>query len=141
MSGPGRRWAGAEWQNKSLIVGSRRPAFIQVHFMHNSLFSLADDVGLLPVIGLPSDCLHWILLGLFGYHFVRAIIYLLLVSKTIVTPAYLTEHGNRKALVNQSTSSHDILRRLARRLSRITEPADESCLTTREKFAHHSLKV
>ena len=106
------------------------------HFMHNSLFSLADDVGLLPVVGLPRDFLHWILLGLFGYHIVKAIIYLL--SKTIVADAYLTEHGNRKALVNQSTSSN-ILRRLARRLSRIT--ADESCLTISEKFARHFLKV
>jgi hypothetical protein len=107
-----------------------------LHFMHNSLFEMADDVGLLPVIGLPRDFLHWILLGLFGYHIVKAIIYLL--SMTIVAPAYLTEHGNRKAPVNQSTSSH-ILRRLARRLSRIT--ADESCLTISEKFAQHFLKV
>jgi hypothetical protein len=106
-----------------------------LHFMHNSLFEMADDVGLLPVIGLPRDFLHWILLGLFGYHIVKAIIYLL--SMTIVAPAYLTEHGNRKAPVNQSTSSH-ILRRLARRLSRIT--ADESCLTISEKFAQHFLK-
>ncbi len=72
--------------------------------MHNSLFEMADDVGLLPVIGLPSDFLHWILLGLFGYHSIKAIIYLL--SKIIAAPAYLTEHGNRKAPVNQSTGSH-----------------------------------
>ena len=32
-----------------------------------------------------------------------------LLSKTIVADAYLTEHGNRNALVSQSTSS-DILR-------------------------------
>ena len=85
------------------------------------------------------DFLHWIRFLLFGYHIVRAIIYLL--SKTIVeglAAAYLTEHGNRKAPVNQSTSSN-ILRRLARRLSRIT--ADESCLTISEKFARHFLKV
>ena len=107
-----------------------------LHFMHNSLFSLADDVGLHPVIGLPRDFLHWILLGLFGYRIVRAIIFLL--SQTIVAPAFLTEHGNRKAPVHQSTTSH-ILRRLARRLSRIT--ADESCLTISEKFAQHFLKV
>ena len=107
-----------------------------LHFMHNSLFSLADDVGLLPVIGLPRDFLHWILLGLFGYHIVRAIICLL--SKTIVAPAYLTQHGNRKAPIFQATSSN-ILRPLARRLSRIT--ADESCLTISEKFAQHFLKV
>ena len=97
---------------------------------------MADDVGLLPVIGLPRDFLHWVLLGLFGYHIVRAIIYLL--STIVVAPAYLTEHGNRKAPVSQSTSSH-ILRRLARCLSCIT--ADESCLTISEKFSHHFLKV
>ena len=32
-----------------------------LHFIHNSLFSLADDIGLLPVIGLSRDFLHWIL--------------------------------------------------------------------------------
>jgi hypothetical protein len=107
-----------------------------IHFMQNSLFDMADDVGLHPVIGLPRDFLHWIILGLFGYHIVKAIIHLL--SKTIVAPAYLTEHGRRKAPVNQSTIAH-VLRRMARRLSRIT--GNESCLTISEKFAQHFLKV
>jgi hypothetical protein len=35
-----------------------------IHFMHNGLFDMADEVGLLPVIGLPRDFLHWIVLGL-----------------------------------------------------------------------------
>ncbi len=65
-------------------------------FMHNSLFDMADDVGLLPVIGLPRDFLHWIVLGLFGYHILKAILYLL--SKTISAPAYSTEYRNRKPL-------------------------------------------
>ncbi len=54
--------------------------------MHNSLFYIADDVGLLPVIGLPRNFLHWIVLGLFGYHIVKAILHLLF--KTILADAY-----------------------------------------------------
>ncbi len=46
-----------------------------LHFMHNSLFEMADDVGLLPVIGLPRYFLQWILSGLFGYHIVKAMIF------------------------------------------------------------------
>ena len=107
-----------------------------IHFMHNSLFDIADDVGLLPVIGLPRDFLHWIVLGLFGYHIVKAILHLLF--KTILADAYLSEHCGRKAPVTQSTMAH-VLRRLARRLSRIT--SDESCLTISEKFSQHFLKV
>ena len=107
-----------------------------IHFMHNSLFDMADDVGLLPVIGLPRDFLHWIILGLFGYHIVKAILYLL--SKTISAAIYVTEHGSRKAPIKQSTMAH-VLRRLARRLSRIT--SDESCITISDKFAQHFLKV
>ncbi len=42
-----------------------------LHFMHNSLFSLADDVGLLPVIGLPRDFLHCTRLGSKAYSAVR----------------------------------------------------------------------
>jgi hypothetical protein len=105
--------------------------------MHNSLFDMADDVGLLPVIGLPRDFLHWIVLRLFGYHIVKAILYLLF--KTILADAYLIEHGGRKAPVTQSTMAH-VLRRLARRLSSIT--SDESCLTISEKIRNTSfLKV
>ena len=89
--------------------------------MHNSLFDMADDVGLLPVIGLPRDFLHWIILGLFGYHIVKAILYLL--SKTISAAIYVTEHGSRKAPIKQSTMAH-VLRRFARRLSCITSDAD-----------------
>ncbi len=50
--------------------------------MHNSLFDMADGVGLHPVIGLPRDFLHLIVLGLFGYLIVKAIFYLL--SQTVV---------------------------------------------------------
>ena len=85
--------------------------------MHNSLFDMADGVGLHRVIGLPRDFLHLIVLGLFGYHIVKAITYLL--SQTVVAPACLTEHKTRKAPVNQSTMAH-VLRRMARRLSRRT---------------------
>ena len=121
----GKKKVTAQWEEK-----------YGIHFMHNSLFEMADDVGLLPVIGLPRDFLHWIILGLFGYHIVKAILHLLF--KTILADAYLTEHGNRKAPVTQSTMAH-VLRRLARRLSGIT--SDESCLTISEKFSQHFLKV
>ncbi len=107
-----------------------------IHFMHNSMFDMADDVGLLPVIGLPSDFLHWIVLGLFGYRIVKAILHVLF--KTILADAYLSEHCGRKAPVTQSTMAR-VLLRLALLLSRIT--SDESCLTISEKFSQHFLKV
>ncbi len=72
-----------------------------IHFMHNSLFDMADDVGLLPVIGLPRDFLQWMVLGLFGYHIVKAILHLLF--KTILADAYLSEHCGRKAPVTHGT--------------------------------------
>ena len=75
-----------------------------VHFMYNSVFEFADEIGPDPVIGMPRDFLHWIFLGLFGYHIVKAITYL--ISKTILADAYLTEHGNRRAPVNQQTMHH-----------------------------------
>ena len=104
--------------------------------MYNSLFEFAEEIGLDPVLGLSRDFLHWIILGLFGYHIVKAIMYL--ISKTILADAYLTVHGNRAAPVNQTTMHH-VLQRLARRLASIT--ADESCLTISEEFAQHFLKV
>ena len=107
-----------------------------MHFVHNSVFEFADEIGLDPVVGMPRDFLHWIILGLFGYHIVRAIIYL--ISKTILADVYLIAHGNRRAPVNQTTMHH-VLQRLARRLSSIS--ADESCLTISEEFAQHFLKV
>ena len=66
----------------------------------------------------------------------KAILHLLF--KTILADAYLSEHCGKKAPVTQSTMAH-VLRRLARRLSRIT--SDESCLTISEKFSQHFLKV
>jgi hypothetical protein len=107
-----------------------------MHFMYNSVFEFADEIGLDPVIGMPRDFLHWIILGLFGYHIVKAIIFL--ISKTILADAYLTEHGNRRAPVNQQTMHH-VLQRLARRLASIE--ADEPCLTITPEFAQHFLKV
>ena len=107
-----------------------------MHFMYNSVFEFADKIGLDPVLGLPRDFLHWIILGLFGYHIVKAIMYL--ISKTILAGAYLTVHGNRQAPVNQTTMHH-VLKRLAQRLASIS--ADESCLTISQEFAQHFLKV
>ena len=89
--------------------------------MYTSVFEFADEIGLDPVMGMPRDFLHWIILGLFGYHIVKAIIYL--ISKTILADAYLTAHGDRRALVHQQTMHHVFLR-LAQRLASIE--ADES---------------
>ena len=107
-----------------------------VHFMYNSVFEFADEIGLDPVMGLPRDFLHWIILGLFGYHIVKAIIYL--ITQTILADVYLTAHGGRRAPVNQQTMHH-VLQRLARRLASIE--ADESCLTITPEYAQHFLKV
>ncbi len=75
-----------------------------MHLMYNSAFEFADEIGLDPVIGMPRDFLHWSILGLSGYHIVKAIIYL--ISNTILADAYSTEHGNRRAPVNQQTMHH-----------------------------------
>ena len=104
--------------------------------MYNSVFEFADEIGLDPVMGLPRDFLHWIILGLFGYHIVKAIIYL--ITQTILADVYLTAHGGRRAPVNQQTMHH-VLQRLARRLASIE--ADESCLTITPEYAQHFLKV
>ena len=107
-----------------------------VHFMYNCVFEFADEIGLDPVMGMPRDFLHWMILGLFGYHIVKAIIYL--ISKTIFADAYLTAHGDRRAPVNQQTMHH-VFMRLAQRLASIE--ADESCLTVTPEYAQHFLKV
>jgi hypothetical protein len=117
------------WADAGFSFGGLGPLKYGIHFMHNSLFGMAYDVGLPPVVGLPRDFLHWIVLGLFGYHIVKAILHLLF--KTILADAYLSGHCGRKGPVTQSTMAHALLR-LARRLSRIT--SDESCLTISEKF-------
>ena len=36
-----------------------------MHFMYNSVFEFADEIGLDQVTGMPRDFLHWIILGLF----------------------------------------------------------------------------
>jgi hypothetical protein len=46
-----------------------------IHFMHNSLLDMADNIGLLPVIGLPYY-FPALILGLFVYHIAKAIIHL-----------------------------------------------------------------
>ena len=107
-----------------------------VHFMYTSVFEFADEIGLDPVMGLPRDFLHWIILGLFGYHIVKAIIYL--ITQTILADVYLTAHGGQRAPVNQQTMNH-VLQRLARRLASIE--ADDSCLTITPEYAQHFLKV
>ncbi len=61
-------------------MGAKVPAPYYIQFMLNRLFNMVDNIGLLPVIGLPRDFLHWIILCLLLYHIVKAIIYLL--SKT-----------------------------------------------------------
>ena len=35
-----------------------------MHFMYNSVFEFADEIGLDPVIGMPRDFFYWIILGL-----------------------------------------------------------------------------
>jgi hypothetical protein len=77
-----------------------------MHFVHNSVVEFADELGFNPVMGMPRDVLHWILLGLFGYHIVKAKIYLM--STILLADAYFTGHGNRKALANGQTMHHDV---------------------------------
>ena len=102
-----------------------------MHFMYNSVFEFADEIGLDQVTGMPRDFLHWIILGLFGYHIVRAIIYL--ISKTILADAYLTEHGNRRAPVNQTTMYH--VWRGACQALQLMNPVSPSLQNTRNIFS------
>ena len=97
----GRQWKGALDDNGKVLYGKKKviegwEKKYGIHFMHNSLFDMADDVGLLSVIGLPRDFLHWIVLGLFGYHIVLAILHLLF--KTILADAYLSHTVAEKPL-------------------------------------------
>jgi hypothetical protein len=75
-----------------------------IHFMRNSLFDMADNIGLLPVIRLPRDFQHWIFMGLFGYHIKKAIIYCYPrpLLQLLISAAYFSQHGSRKTLVSQS---------------------------------------
>ena len=43
----------------------------------NCLLEMADDLKFSLTISTPRDFLHHIILGLFGYHIIRAIIYLI----------------------------------------------------------------
>ena len=44
-----------------------------MHFVYNHVFDFADEIRMDPVMGMPRDFLHWIILSLFGYHIVKAI--------------------------------------------------------------------
>jgi len=107
----------------------------RMRFGSNSLLELID-LGFHATIMLPRDFLHHILLGLFGFHIIKALIYLImsLISKSVFCQSY----GPRRAPVPESVMKR-VLRRLATRLS--TVQSDESCLTITQKFARHFLKV
>jgi len=107
----------------------------RMRFGSNSLLELID-LGFHATIMMPRDFLHLILLGLFGHHIIKAIIYLI---QTFISKAVFCEpHGPRSAPVPESVMKR-VMRRLATRLS--TVQADESCLTITQKFARHFLKV
>ena len=107
----------------------------RMRFGSNSLLELID-LGFHATLMLPRDFLHHILLGLFGHHIIKALIYLIM--SFISKPVFCQSHGPRSAPVPESVMKR-VMRRLATRLS--TVRSDESCLTITQKFARHFLRV
>ena len=108
----------------------------RMRFGPNSLLELVEDLHFHVTLFTPRDFLHAIILGLFGYHIIRAIIYSL--ESVISRLEFCSSHGQRPAPVPQAAVKN-VLKRLAQRLASVR--ADESCLTLTAEFAEHFLKV
>ena len=108
----------------------------RMRFGHNALLEMVEDLHYHVTLFTPRDFLHAIILGLFGYHIVRAIIYL--IDSVIITSEFCSAHGGRPAPVPKCAVDN-ILKRLSRRMASVR--ADESCLTLTAEFAEHFLKV
>ena len=110
----------------------------RIRFGYNSILDMAEDLDCHVTLFTPRDFLHAIILGLFGVHIVRAILYL--IATTIFRPEFTTDHGGRKAPVKErDPGMKTVLRRFADRLGAVL--SDESCLTITPEFAEHFLKV
>ena len=113
----------------------------RMRFGSNAILELFD-LGFDAVIQLPRCFLHLVILGLFGYHIIKAIIHLIksLITKAVYTTAFKKkgEPGYRKAPLPENAIK-GVLQRLANRMSSMI--ADESCLTITAEFSRHFLKV
>jgi len=58
-----------------------------MRFYRNCLLEMADDLQFSLTISTPREFLHYIILGLFGHHIIRAIIYL--IESTLLKPIFL----------------------------------------------------
>ena len=56
---------------------------------------MADDLNFSLTISTPRDFVHSIILGLFGYHIIKAIIYL--IEATLRKPIFMNVHQVRAA--------------------------------------------
>lgn len=108
----------------------------RIRFGPNSLLEMVEDLHFHVTLFTPRDFLHAIILGLFGYHIIRAIIFL--IESVILRPEFCSAHGGRPAPVPK-TAVDNVLKRLATRLASVR--AEESCLTLTPEFAEHFLKV
>jgi len=108
----------------------------RLRFGPNSLLEMVEDLHFHVTLFTPRDFLHAIILGLFGYHIIRAIIYL--IESVILRPEFCAAHGQRPAPLPKS-AVNNVLKRLAQRLASVR--AEESCLTLTPEFAEHFLKV
>ena len=108
----------------------------RIRFGYNSILEMVEDLDCHATLFTPRDFLHAIILGLFGKHMVKSIIYL--IETTILRPEFTTAHEGRQAPVPEAAMKR-VLRRLAAFLSQVK--ADESCLTLAPEFAEHFLKV
>jgi len=110
----------------------------RIRFGYNSILEMVEDLDCQVTLFTPRDFLHAIILGLFGVHIVRAILYL--IQSTIFRPEFTTPHGGRDAPVKERDPG---MKRLLRRFAVILGAihANESCLTITPEFAEHFLKV
>ena len=107
----------------------------RMRFGSNSVLELLD-LGFHCTLFTPRCFLHHIVIGLFGNHIIRAIIYL--IWSFISLAIYCQAYGGRKAPAKDS-SIKSVLKRWAKRLSSVK--GDESCLTITEEFSQHFRKV
>ena len=105
-------------------------------FGPNSLLELVGDLHFHVTLFTPRDFLHAIILSLFGYNIVSAIIYA--IESAILRPEFCSAHGGRPAPM-QKSAVNNVLRWLAQRLASVR--GEESCLTLTVEFAEHFLKV
>ena len=137
-----RRLAESCLDNEGRVIRGRKKLIEKwerskgMRFLRNHLLEMVEDLNFSLTVPTPRDFLHCIILGLFGHHIIKALIYLIQV--TLLKPIFLNVHSVRRAPIRESVM-RSALARLAQRLSAID--ANESCITITPEFSEHFLKV